>query len=135
MYCSERAVMFVATSHRRRSNPYLHSSVLPSGLNSTLKTLNVCPMRVRLCAPVTVSHRRMVPNPHLPMSLLNDIRSTRMPGEHRLCVVRMVVLASVIPILNTLGKYQRVRLWSPVTASHRRMVILNSHFAIKTERD
>ena len=32
----------------------------PSGLNDTLLTERVCPVRVRICLPVCVSHRRIV---------------------------------------------------------------------------
>ena len=61
--------------------------MVPSGLNETLKTLSVCPLRVLIWSPVLAFHKRMVPSA-LPLAIvvpsgLNDTLEThiRMSSE------------------------------------------------------
>ena len=93
----------MVASHRRTvSSPPPLASVLPSGENDTLKTLSVCPVRVRIGLPVVASHRRTV------LSLL-ALASVLPSGENDTLKTQDVCPVSV-------------RSGLPVVASHRRTV-------------
>src|SRR5262249_58642949 len=53
----------VSASHSRDVPSQLPvRTVLPSGLNATLTTRNLCPLRVAFSIPVVASHSRIVPS-------------------------------------------------------------------------